>query len=134
MNPVKIQVRFADLDVLGHVNNSVYLSYFEMARVECFSPLMGEAWDWKKNGVVLRKNEIEYLFPVLLHQVPEITIFTQSIGTKSFTLGYELRVEDKLCTTGSSVLVCFDSVNTITIEIPLEMKVELEKLKRTHLL
>ncbi|MFN6015692.1 MAG: hypothetical protein ACK47F_13470, partial [Flavobacteriales bacterium] len=28
MTPAKIQVRFTDLDVLGHVNNNVYLSYF----------------------------------------------------------------------------------------------------------
>ncbi len=129
---VKIQVRFSDLDVMGHVNNSVYLSYFEMARVAFFSPLMGENWDWKKNGVLLRKNEVEYLFPVLLHEAPEVTIFTSSIGNKSFTLEYELRVGDKLCTTGSSVLVCFDAVSNKTIEVPNEMRVVLEGLKRNN--
>jgi acyl-CoA thioester hydrolase len=130
IKPIKIQVRFSDLDVMGHVNNSVYLSYFEMARVALFSPLMGEKWDWKKNGVLLRKNEVEYLFPVLLHEVPEITIYTASIGTKSFTLEYELKVGDKLCTTGSSVLVCFDAEKNKTIEVPNEMREVLEKLKK----
>ena len=127
---IKIQVRFSDLDVMGHVNNSVYLSYFEMARVAFFSPLMGEKWDWKKNGVLLRKNEVEYLFPVLLHEEPEITIFTSSIGNKSFTLEYELKVGDKLCTTGNSVLVCYDAENNKTIEVPQEMRTVLEGLKR----
>ena len=129
---VKIQVRFSDLDVLGHVNNSVYLSYFEMARVAFFSPLMGEKWDWKKNGVILRKNEVEYLIPVLLHEEPEITIYTSSIGTKSFTLEYELKVGEKLCTTGYSLLVCFDAFNNKTIEIPKEMRIVLEGLKRNN--
>ena len=129
---IKIQVRFSDLDVMGHVNNSVYLSYFEMARVAFFSPLMGEKWDWKKNGVLLRKNEVEYLFPVLLHEEPEITIFTTSIGTKSFTLEYELKVGDKLCTTGTSVLVCYDAENNKTIEVPQEMRTVLEGLKRNN--
>lgn len=129
-NEVKIQVRFSDLDVMGHVNNSVYLSYFEMARVAYFSPLMGEDWDWQKHGVLLRKNEVEYFQPVLLHQEPVVTIFTQNIGTKSFTLEYELKVNDKICTTGSSVLVCYDSVNHKTIEVPIEMRIVLEKLKR----
>ena len=45
--PIKIQVRFSDLDTLGHVNNAVYLSYFEMARIAYFTPLLGENWDWK---------------------------------------------------------------------------------------
>jgi len=31
IDPFKVQIRFADIDVMGHVNNAVYLSYFEMA-------------------------------------------------------------------------------------------------------
>ena len=58
--PAKIQVRFSDLDVLGHVNNTIYLSYFEMARVHYFKELLGEGWDWNKFGIVLAKNEVEY--------------------------------------------------------------------------
>lgn len=132
IQPAKIQVRFSDLDVMGHVNNSVYLSYFEMARVTYFTPLMGNNWDWKKNGVILRKNEVEYHVPILLHDEPEISIYTLQIGNKSFTLGYELRVKDKIYTTGSSILVCYDSENNKTIEIPFQMKVALESLKRNE--
>ena len=128
--PIKIQVRFSDLDTLGHVNNAVYLSYFEMARIAYFTPLLGEKWDWKKFGIILRKNEVEYFSPVLLHQIPEITIFTMEIRTKSFTLGYELRVNGEVYTTGSSVLVGYDSVTEKTIEIPEKMKIVLESLKR----
>jgi len=128
--PIKIQVRFSDLDILGHVNNSVYLSYFEIARVAFFSPLMGLDWDWQKKGVLIKKNEIEYFSPVLLHQEPEISIYTRSIGTKSFILEYDLYVNEKLYTTGSSVLVCFDSINQTSIIIPHEMRQVLEDLKR----
>ena len=128
--PIKIQVRFSDLDILGHVNNSVYLSYFEIARVAFFSPLMGLDWDWQKKGVLIKKNEIEYFSPVLLHQEPEISIYTRSIGTKSFILEYDLYVNEKLYTTGSSVLVCFDSINQTSINIPEEMRQVLEDLKR----
>jgi acyl-CoA thioester hydrolase len=59
--PARIHVRFSDLDILGHVNNSVYLSYFEIARVHYFGELLGTSWDWKTFTVVLVKNEIEYL-------------------------------------------------------------------------
>jgi acyl-CoA thioester hydrolase len=128
--PIKIQVRFSDLDILGHVNNSVYLSYFEIARVAFFSPLMGLDWDWQKKGVLIKKNEIEYFSPVLLHQEPEISIYTRSIGTKSFILEYDLYVNEKLYTSGSSVLVCYDSINQTTINVPKEMRQVLEGLKR----
>ncbi len=62
MTPAKIQVRFTDLDVLGHVNNNVYLSYFEMTRVHYFKELLGENWDWRKFGIVLVKNDLGWQF------------------------------------------------------------------------
>jgi len=126
--PTKIQVRFSDLDTLGHVNNSVYLSYFEMARIAYFTPLLGIDWDWKKMGVILKKNEVVYHLPVLLHQEPEISILILNIGTKSFTLGYELKINGTIYTTGSSVLVCYNSEINQTIDMPIKMRNVLESL------
>ena len=130
MEGVKIQVRFSDIDVMGHVNNAVYLSYFEMARVVLFSRLMGENWDWKKDGVILRKNEIDYIKPVLLNEEPEIFIFCKKIGNKSFVLEYDLKVDNEIRATGSSLLVAFDSEMNITKEVPLKLRKELEMLFR----
>ena len=84
VSPAKIQVRFTDLDVLGHVNNNVYLSYFEMARVHYFKELLGENWNWRKHTVVLAKNEVEYIRPVLLEHQPEVIMQMESFGNKSF--------------------------------------------------
>ncbi|MBM3185941.1 MAG: acyl-CoA thioesterase [Bacteroidetes bacterium] len=130
IKPAEIQVRFADLDVLGHVNNSIYLSYFEMTRVHYFKELLGESWDWKKNGVLLVRNEIDYLEPILLHQKPSISMYLIEIGNKSFKLGYEIFVEEKIHTKGCSVMVCFDSVTNQTSSVPIEMKKALNILKR----
>lgn len=128
IKPAEIQVRFADLDVLGHVNNSIYLSYFEMTRVHYFKELLGESWDWKKNGVLLVRNEIDYLEPILLHQKPYVSMNLIEIGNKSFKLGYEIFVEEKIHTKGCSVMVCFDSVTNQTISVPIEMKKALNNL------
>lgn len=130
ISPAKIQVRFSDCDMMGHVNNAVYLSYFEMARIHYFRFLFGTDRDWKKNGVLLRKNEVEYLKPVLLNEEPEIHIFTEHIGTKSFTMAYELMVGEEIRTIGRSVLVCFDSTVNQSIALTAEMKEALETLKR----
>ncbi len=130
IHPAKIQVRYVDLDVLGHVNNSVYFSYFEMARVQYFGQVLGKDWDWETNGVILVKNWAEYIKPVLLADQPEITIYVDKIGSKSFDLSYELRVKDGLYTTGGSTMVAFDAKAAKTIEIPAEMRKFLEQLKR----
>ena len=130
IHPAKIQVRYVDLDVLGHVNNSVYFSYFEMARVQYFGQVLGKDWDWETNGVILVKNWAEYIKPVFLANQPEIRIYVDKIGSKSFDLSYELKVNDVLCTTGGSTMVAFDAKSNKTIEIPEEMRKFLEQLKR----
>lgn len=130
IQPAKIQVRFSDLDVLGHVNNNIYLSYFEMARVHYFKEIVGESWDWRKLGFVLAKNEIEYLQSVLLKHEPLIYVYTEQIGTKSFTLGYELKVDDVIFAKGKSVQVCFDATTQKSIDIPEKMRMGLEKIIR----
>lgn len=131
--PAKIHVRFSDLDVLGHVNNAVYLSYFEIARVHYFKYLVGSDWDWKKGGVILARNEIEYYKPVLLNDEPLIEMIATRIGTKSFTLDYKLKVKDELYSSGSSVLVCFDSIENKTIDIPDELRKALHQILRNEI-
>jgi acyl-CoA thioester hydrolase len=128
--PAKIQVRFSDLDVLGHVNNTIYLSYFEMARVHYFKELLGEGWDWNKFGIVLAKNEVEYFKSVLLNHEPLITIYTEHIGSKSFTLGYELHVNNVLFAKGQSIQVCFDASIQQSILVPDQMRMQLERIIR----
>lgn len=130
IQPAKIQVRFADIDVMGHVNNAVYLSYFEMTRVHYFQELLGLTWDWKAHGVLLVRNEIDYIKPILIQHVPEITMFLEEIGSKSIRLSYEVKVNGELYTKGASVMVTFDSIANKTIPVPEEMKVAMEKLKR----
>lgn len=128
ITPLKIQIRFSDLDVLGHVNNSVYLSYFEMARVHYFKELLGVEWDWRKFGFVLVKNEIEYVKSVLLTHTPTLFLFNEHIGSKSFTLGYELYIDDELYAKGKSIQVCFDSTSQQTILVPEKMRLALGKI------
>jgi acyl-CoA thioester hydrolase len=130
ISPAKIQVRLTDIDILGHVNNSIYLVYFEMARIHYFNHMVGPDWNWLEAGVVLVKNEVEYIQPVFLHDQPEIKLFLKHIGNKSFTLVYELYVKENLCTTGSSTLVGFNSKIQQSIEIPERMKAALLELEQ----
>ncbi len=130
IEPFKVQVRFSDLDVLGHVNNSVYLTYFESARVYYFKHLLDEDWSWETDSVVLVKNEVEYIRPILLHDIPEVEIYTAHIGGKSFTFGYNIRVNGTLHSKGSSTLVAYDVNTQTTVQIKASMLEVLEKLKK----
>jgi len=127
--PFFVQVRFVDVDVMGHVNNAVYLNYFETARMHYFKYMLGENWDWNKDGIILLKNELEYLKPVLMNHSPQIVISVDHIGSKSFVLGYKVLVDGELYCKGTSVLVGYDNFKGKSIEIPPKMKSSLLKLK-----
>lgn len=130
IKPAKIQVRFRDCDMMGHVNNAVYLSYFEQARMHYFEELIGADWDYKKDGILLVKNEVEYLKPILLHDLPEIIVYLVEIGEKSFTLGYDVHVNDEVRSRGVSKLVCFDFKSQKSVEVYPRMKAAFQKIKK----
>src|SRR5688572_21213734 len=107
MIATKIQIRFADVDMGGHVHNAAYLHYFESARMMFFVDALGAGWDWKKEGFVVKKNVVEYHIPVYLTDEIRVEVNATHIGEKSFTLSYH--VFDKannLKTNGESVIVC----------------------------
>lgn len=130
IQPAQIQVRFADLDLMGHVNNSVYLSYFEYARVQYFNEILGRDWDWNRFGCLVVRNEINYHKSILLNDIPFVTCFLEEIGHKSFTIGYEIKVNDVLTTTGKTVLVCFDPREQRAIEVSDDWRKALIQLEK----
>jgi acyl-CoA thioester hydrolase len=130
VSPFEIQVRFADIDMMGHVNNSVYLSYFEMTRVHYLEKLLGRKWDYTREGFLLARNEIDYIKPLFLHEQPKIYLRTENLGNKSFTFTYEILVDGELRTKGLSVMVAFDSQSKTTIVIPEKMREAFLLLKK----
>lgn len=131
IEPVKIQIRYADLDALGHVNNSNYLTYFEIARVHYFNELLGKDWHWRNEGMILANSSLEFLKPLLIQHEAEVKISTLSVGTKSFELYYEISVDDVVFCSGKSVIVAFNSVRNETIPIPSVMREGLLRLQRS---
>lgn len=115
-----IATRFADFDTFGHVNNAVYLTYFEMARSAYWEEII--KWDWESMGIIIAKAEINFLKPVLLNDKVRAYVRTSKVGTTSFILDYALtKVTDgseEVCTTGSTVCVSFDYKKNQKAPIP----------------
>ena len=129
IEPVNLQIRFSDIDYMGHVNNAIYLSYFEYTRVHYFKTLLPANWDLISNGIILAHTEVSYLKPLLLNDDAKVQMLIGAIGTKSFTLHYIIRVKDEIITKGASTLVCYDSKKRRSIGIPKEMKNSFTKLE-----
>ena len=118
MISTKVQIRFADCDMAGHIHNAAYLHYFEQARMHFFDSQLKD-WDWKKTGFILKKNIVEYQSPTRLKDLIHVEVECNHIGTKSFTLSYTVKdADNNIKCTGESVVVCFNYISNKTIAIP----------------
>jgi acyl-CoA thioester hydrolase len=130
----KIEVRFADVDAFGHVNNAKYLTYYEQARVKYFNDIVDWTYDWSKEGIILAKADINFIMPI--HFRDDITVFTRCsrLGNKSFDLQYQIirRNDDEdeaLMSDCTTVMVAFDYIQNKSIALPEEWKQILRKFE-----
>jgi acyl-CoA thioester hydrolase len=104
-----VQVRFRDLDTLGHVNNAVYLTYFEAARMAYWMHVNGRA-DLSSMDMILARAEVDYRAPVGYGDELEVGVRCASVKRSSFVLEQALveRRSGRLVAQARKVLVHYD--------------------------
>jgi acyl-CoA thioester hydrolase len=106
-------VRFRDVDALGHVNNAVYLTYLEQARIAFLAPMGAD-----QTGMILARAELDFRAQVGFGDEVEIEVRPIRVGTKSFELGYTIRVRGAVVAEAKTVLVAFDYAAARPVEVP----------------
>ncbi len=115
-----VEIRFADLDMMGHVNNAIYFTYMEVSRAKYWDKAI--EWDWKKTGVVIGKATIDYIKPILLDDKIHIYVRTSRIGNSSFDIEYLIVKEELgkeiLCSKGVTSCIAIDYFTNRSTAIP----------------
>lgn len=138
----RIEVRFRDCDPLGHVNNAVYLTYLEQARLVQWRSLWrfgglrnireGQVPDGVTPdvpGVILARVEIDYKRPARYGDLLDVRVGLASVGSTSFTYDYEIvDAEDRLVATARSVQVLYDYRASRPVRIPDALRRTLDTL------
>ena len=114
-----IQLRFNDFDALGHVNNSVYFSFYDLGKTSYFADVLSKLEVAKEVGVVIGHIEVSFLLPVYPGENVAVQTAVVEIGNKSFKLLQHLVDLDTneikcICNT---VMVCFDAKTKTTRQI-----------------
>ena len=112
----RIEVRFADTDAMGHVNNAVYLTYCEVARITFWTDITGEPVRLGTEGaesLILAEARITYRAPAFHGHVVTVETRATRIGRSSFTLEHRLTAavpdgEPTLVAVSESILVRYD--------------------------
>ncbi len=116
----KLQVRYQDLDPYGHVNNAVYLEFFEEIRISYWRALADlagieelEAGDVPGARYVIAETTVRFKAPVFLSDTLHGAASVSTVGNRSYAMEFELRTGDSfeagaLAAEGSAAHVFFD--------------------------
>ncbi len=125
---VDIQMRFRDLDSMGHVNNAVYLSYCELARTQFY---LKYALKRSLHDIdfILAHVDIDYVSAAEWGDQVQVAVWPSKIGTTSFTLSYEVaeKKSGRLLAKSASVLVGYDYSKKAKKPIPADFRKALEE-------
>jgi acyl-CoA thioester hydrolase len=110
-------VRFRDLDAMGHVNNAVFATYVEQARIEYLRSL-GVLDGQLSMGMILARIELNFLAPAMPEGSIEIGVRPLRSGNKSFELEYEVQQEGRTIATARTVLVAYDYERAQSMPLP----------------
>ena len=107
------RVRFRDCDAMGHVNNAVYSTYLEEARIGVLGDLI---------SFILARVEIDFRSELRSGEEVEVRSGCSRIGTKSFDLRHVITAGGRVVAEAKSVLVSYDYERGASVPVPDELR------------
>jgi acyl-CoA thioester hydrolase len=120
------EVEFRDIDSAGHVNNAVYLTYLETARIRYLIAVLGPEFA-SEISLILARIAVDFRAPAFFPETLELGARVTRVGTTSFDLEHEIRGGDgRLVLEASSVLVAYDYEANAPMTVPDDWRARLD--------
>lgn len=116
-----IQIRFADVDMLGHVNNANQQHYFDLGKSAYYTEIMGADGDiGGGQGIITAGTTTSYIGQIRPHERIYVETSMERIGDKSMTLFQRIISRDtgEVKAESRSAMVAFDFVRQVSISVP----------------
>ena len=109
-------MRFADVDMLGHVNNVNQQHYFDVGKSDFVAQVLDPAPNWKQEGLITVSTYNDYLAQIRYGEPIAVLTRIEKVGNKSFTLFQQIvnTATQEVKTQSRSVLVAFDFVAQVS--------------------
>ena len=126
---VIIEVSFRDLDAMGHVNNAVYLSYMETARIKFLVDLLAVT-SLHDLPVIMAEATCTFKSPAFFGEQLTVGVGISRFGSKSFDMTYRIDAGDgRLIALAKTVQVMYDYAAARTIVVPEAFKAKVLALQ-----
>jgi acyl-CoA thioester hydrolase len=128
----RLQVRFRDCDLLGHVNNAVYFTYMEEARLAYWRELSGDSPG--RLPLILARAECDFIRPLQPGERIDIWLGTIKIGRTSFSMDCEMLDErGQAVARGKAVMVSYDYAAARPLPVPDWFRARIEEYEGRNL-
>lgn len=126
---IPLQIRFNDIDILGHLNNTVYFGFFDTGKAYFFRDIMGGKIDWKKVETVIANVDCAYAAPIYFGEKIEVRTRCSGIHEKSFRIQQIILESEtgQLKAAAETVMVSFDPESQKSMPMPEHLRIALEK-------
>lgn len=127
---VPIEVRFRDMDSMGHVNNAVFFTYFENARIAYWRAVPAIR-SRKSLDYILARAECDFRSPATVEDDLACHIRVGSFGRSSFTFEYLLRDErtGRVVAEGRTVQAVYDYAEKRTRPLDPALRAAIEEFE-----
>ena len=106
---VKVQLRFNDIDMFGHVNNSIYVQWFDMGKLAYFKQFMGGGFEHEPTVPVVANINVTFYEPTLIDERIEVLTAVASVSHSSLVLEQRIVTESgRVKCTATTVMVNID--------------------------
>jgi acyl-CoA thioester hydrolase len=122
-----VQVRFNDIDIVGHVNNAIYQYYYDFGKLKFMNSVFENIINWNESGFVLLNINIDYISPIYLNDNIIVETRIDEIKNKSIVIQQIIREqgsenEKGVKSVAKSVMVAYNFTTKESIEIPNEWR------------
>lgn len=129
-----IQIRFADVDRYGHVNNNAYFSYYDLGKMDYLSTVLGLYAQGTEQDVVpvVANIQADFFQPVFYGDDIVVETCIPHLGEKSFTLRQRAvnRGTGAVVCQCTTVMVCFSLKQRHSVELPLAFREAITRYER----
>ena len=128
---VRFPIHWAEMDILGHVNNARYFTWFETVRMALFERVGIPYTGPLESGPILARAECDFLAPVVFPADIVAGTRIESLGRTSFVMGYQISRADapeKAVARGRGVVVMVEYESGEKIPLSEELRAKLEAL------
>lgn len=128
---ISVPVRWGDMDAFGHVNNTVYLRFFESARIAYFERMGIHTSTPEGVGPILHSTSCRFRAPVTFPDTVRVGARVVDIGDDRVRMEHTVYSErmGKVAATGDALVVSFDYAKGEKAPVPAEWRKHIADLE-----